>query len=205
MSKEVKITKDMILEAAFDIVREKGLEEVSNRSIAKRLECSIRPIYYQFNNSDELKKELYNKIEKYFYKYIMDNMIDNIPYYRQVGINYIKFAREEKNFFKILFMSKSDYLPEGFVSKSEDDFKEISKLIKMSTKLNDDDIKSFHIKMWMFTHGIATLLATDTVLLTEEQISNLLSSQFQALMLLEENPDNKWILDKNKDWRKNDE
>lgn len=205
MSKEVKITKDMILEAAFDIVREKGLEEVSNRSIAKRLECSIRPIYYQFNNSDELKKELYNKIEKYFYKYIMDNMIDNIPYYRQVGINYIKFAREENNFFKILFMSKSDYLPEGFVSKSEDDFKEISKLIKMSTKLNDDDIKSFHIKMWMFTHGIATLLATDTVLLTEEQISNLLSSQFQALMLLEENPDNKWILDKNKDWRKNDE
>lgn len=205
MSKEVKITKDMILEAAFDIVREKGLEEVSNRSIAKRLECSIRPIYYQFNNSDELKKELYNKIEKYFYKYIMDNMIDNIPYYRQVGINYIKFAREEKNFFKILFMSKSDYLPEGFVSKSEDDFKEISKLIKMSTKLNDDDIKSFHIKMWMFTHGIATLLATDTVLLTEEQISNLLSSQFQALMLLEGNPDNKWILDKNKDWRKNDE
>lgn len=205
MSKEVKITKDMILEAAFDIVREKGLEEVSNRSIAKRLECSIRPIYYQFNNSDELKKELYNKIEKYFYKYIMDNMIDNIPYYRQVGINYIKFAREEKNFFKILFMSKSDYLLEGFVSKSEDDFKEISKLIKMSTKLNDDDIKSFHIKMWMFTHGIATLLATDTVLLTEEQISNLLSSQFQALMLLEENPDNKWILDKNKDWRKNDE
>lgn len=205
MSKEVKITKDMILEAAFDIVREKGLEEVSNRSIAKRLECSIRPIYYQFNNSDELKKELYNKIERYFYKYIMDNMIDNIPYYRQVGINYIKFAREEKNFFKILFMSKSDYLPEGFVSKSEDDFKEISKLIKMSTKLNDDDIKSFHIKMWMFTHGIATLLATDTVLLTEEQISNLLSSQFQALMLLEENPDNKWILDKNKDWRKNDE
>ena len=205
MSKEVKITKDMILEAAFDIVREKGLEEVSNRSIAKRLECSIRPIYYQFNNSDELKKELYNKIEKYFYKYIMDNMIDNIPYYRQVGINYIKFAREEKNFFKILFMSKSDYLPEGFVSKSEDDFKEISKLIKMSIKLNDDDIKSFHIKMWMFTHGIATLLATDTVLLTEEQISNLLSSQFQALMLLEENPDNKWILDKNKDWRKNDE
>ncbi len=205
MSKEVRITKDMILEAAFDIAREKGLEEVSNRSIAKRLECSIRPIYYQFNNSDELKKELYNRIEKYFYKHIMDNMIDNIPYYRQVGINYIKFAREEKNFFKILFMSKSDYLPEGFVSKSEDDFKEISKLIKMSTKLNDDDIKSFHIKMWMFTHGIATLLATDTILLTEEQISNLLSSQFQALMLLEENPDNKWILDKNKDWRKNDE
>ena len=205
MSKEVRITKDMILEAAFDIAREKGLKEVSNRSIAKRLECSIRPIYYQFNNSDELKKELYNKIEKYFYKHIMDNMIDNIPYYRQVGINYIKFAREEKNFFKILFMSKSDYPPEGFVSKSEDDFKEISKLIKMSTKLNDVDIKSFHIKMWMFTHGIATLLATDTILLTEEQISNLLSSQFQALMLLEENPDNKWILDKNKDWRKNDE
>ena len=200
MTKEIKITKDKILKAAFDIVRNKGIEEVSNRTIAKKLECSIRPIYYQFNNSEELKKELYSMIEEYFYKFLLDNMTKDIPYYKQVGINYIKFAIKEKNLFKVLFMSKSDYLPEKFVSKDENNYRELSKLIKISTKLNDNDIKTFHIKMWIFAHGIATLLATDTIVLTEKNISDLLSSEFQALMLLEENPDNKWNLEKNRNW-----
>ncbi len=48
--------------------------------------------------------------------------------------------------------------------------------------------------MWIFTHGIATLVANNTCNLTDEQISKLLSYEFQALMLLEENPDNKWVL-----------
>lgn len=204
MAKEIKITKDKILEAAFTIAREKGLEEVSNREIAKKLNSSIRPIYYQFNNSEELKKELYKKIESYFYKHIMSNMDPDIPYYKQVGINYIKFAREEKNLFKVLFMSKSEYLPEGFVSKDEENFKEIVNLIKLSTRLDNKDIKSFHIKMWMFTHGIASLIATDTVKLGDNEVAELLSSEFQALMLLEENPNNKWILN-NKDWRDKNE
>lgn len=46
MAKKIVITKDKILEAAFKIVREKGIEEVSNRTIAKELDSSIRPIYY---------------------------------------------------------------------------------------------------------------------------------------------------------------
>ena len=204
MSKETKITKEKLLEAALAITREKGLEEVSNREIAKKLNSSIRPIYYQYNNSEELKKELYQKIEDYFYKYIMTNMTEDIPYYKQIGVNYIKFAREEKNLFKVLFMSKSDYLPEKFISKDEKNFKKIVDLIKLSTKLEDKDIKKFHVKMWIFTHGIATLIATNTVNLSNEEVAELLSSEFQALMLLEENPNNKWIL-KNKDWRDKNE
>ena len=52
--------------------------------------------------------------------------------------------------------------------------------------------------MWLFTHGIATLSANDTILFTDKQISDLLSYEFQALMLLEENPDNKWVLKEEK-------
>ena len=48
--------------------------------------------------------------------------------------------------------------------------------------------------MWIFSHGIATLVANDTVNLSDEQIKKLLSDEFQALMLLEENRDNKWVL-----------
>lgn len=196
MPTTLKITKEKILDAAFSIARSYGINKVSNREIAKRLNCSIRPIYYQFRNVAELNKELYVKIEKFFYKFIMDNMIDTMPLYKQVGINYIKFAREETNLFKFLFMTRSDLIPKEFISKDQEDFKELVKLIKISTKLSDKDVESFHIKMWIFAHGIATLSANNTVEFNDEQISHLLSLEFQALMLLEENPNNKWILNK---------
>lgn len=196
MPTKIRISKDMILDAAFEIVRQDGMEKLSNRELANRLKCSIRPIYYQFENVEEMQKELYMKIEKYFYKFLLDNMVKEIPKYKQVGINYIKFAKQEKKLFQTLFMSDIGLTPDAFVSKDGDDYEEIAKLIKISTNLKDNDIKDFHTKMWIFCHGIATLVANGTIKLTDNQIQELLSSQFQALMLLEENPNNKWILPK---------
>lgn len=187
MPTKIKIFKDMILDAAFDIVRESGMEALSNRELAAKLKCSIRPIYYQFENADEVHGVLYQKIEKYFYKFLMDNMEDGMPLYKQVGLHYIKFAQKEKNLFKILFMTEIKFTLDRFMSKSETEYKELEKLIKLSTNLNDEDLKDFHIKMWIFCHGIATLVATGTVQLTDEQIKNLLTSEFQALMFLEDN------------------
>lgn len=194
MPTTIKISKDMILDAAFKIAREEGIEKISNREIAKKLECSIRPIYYQFENVQEMQKELYLKIEKYFYQFLMDNMVDDIPKYKQIGIHYIKFAQKEKKLFQILFMGDMGLTPNAFISKSGKDYEDIEKLIKISTNLDEEEIKDFHTKMWIFTHGIATLVANNTVHLEEEQIKELLSNEFQALMLLEENPNNKWKL-----------
>ena len=196
-----KITKEMILNTAFEIAREKGFEKISNRELAKKMNCSIRPIYYQFKNVEELNKELYKKIERYFYEFLIDNMIKDVPLYKQIGINYIKFAIAENNLFKFLFMTEIKDEPSAFITTDEKGFEEVVKAIKISTKLSDKDIKSFHIKMWIFAHGIATLSATKSVKFTDEQIQDLLSQEFQALMLLEENPNNKWIL-KNNDERK---
>lgn len=197
-----KITKEMILNTAFEIAREKGFEKISNRELAKKMNCSIRPIYYQFKNVEELNKELYKKIERYFYEFLIDNMIKDVPLYKQIGINYIKFAIAENNLFKFLFMTETKDEPSAFITTDEKGFEELVKAIKISTKLSDKDIKSFHIKMWIFAHGIATLSATKSVKFTDEQIQDLLSQEFQALMLLEENPNNKWILKNSDEWKR---
>ena len=196
MPTKIRVSKEMILDAAFEIVRKDGMEKLSNRELANKLKCSIRPIYYQFENVEQMQKELYKKIEQYFYKFLLDNMIEGIPQYKQVGINYIKFAKKEKKLFQTLFMSDTGLTPDAFVSKAGKDYKEIEKVVRISTNLKDDDIKDFHTKMWIFCHGIATLVANGTVKLTDNQIQELLSYQFQALMLLEENPNNKWVLPK---------
>ena len=59
--------------------------------------------------------------------------------------------------------------------------------------LSLEDINDFHFKMWTFCHGLATLLANDKINLTDEQINILISQEFQALMLLRDNPNNKYI------------
>ena len=93
MPTATRITKGMILNAAFEIARSEGIGKVSNREIAKKMNCSIRPIYYQFKNSEELNKELYNKIDRYFYDFIMRNMIDDIPSLNLLANDYV-FANE---------------------------------------------------------------------------------------------------------------
>ena len=196
MPTKIRISKEMILDAAFEIVKKDGMEKLSNRELASMLKCSIRPIYYQFENVEEMQKELYLKIEQYFYKFILDNMVKEIPKYKQVGINYIKFAKKEKKLFQTLFMTDVGLTPDAFVLKAGEDYKEIEKLIKISANIKEEDIKDFHTKMWIFCHGIATLVANDTIKLTDNQIQDLLSCEFQALMLLEENPNNKWVLPK---------
>ena len=194
MPTKIRISKEMILDAAFEIVRKDGMEKLSNRELANKLNCSIRPIYYQFENVEEMQKELYLKIEQYFYKFILENMVEGIPKYKQVGINYIKFAKKEKKLFQTLFMTDVGLTPDAFVLKAGEDYKEIEKFIKISANIKEEDIKDFHTKMWIFCHGIATLVANDTIKLTDNQIQDLLSYEFQALMLLEENPNNKWVL-----------
>ena len=199
MPTKIRISKEMILDAAFEIVRKDGMEKLSNRELANKLNCSIRPIYYQFENVEEMQKELYLKIEQYFYKFILENMVEEIPKYKQVGINYIKFAKKEKKLFQTLFMTDVGLTPDAFVLKAGEDYKEIEKFIKISANIKEEDIKDFHTKMWIFCHGIATLVANDTIKLTDNQIQDLLSYEFQALMLLEENPNNKWALNQKGD------
>lgn len=62
MPTKIKISKEMILDSAFSIVREYGMEKLSNRELANQLNCSIRPIYYQFANVDELQKSYIKKL-----------------------------------------------------------------------------------------------------------------------------------------------
>lgn len=199
MPTTIKISKKMILDAAFEIAREYGVEQVSNRELAKKLNCSIRPIYYQFKNVSELNEELSNMIENYFFDYLISNVIDGIPKYKQIGINYIKFAKEEPKLYAYLFMGEAQLGVNKFIGRGDTDFKVLGDIIKKSTLLEKEEITSFHTKMWIFAHGIATLVACKTIALSDKDISDLLSSEFQALMLLEENPDNKWRFDKKKE------
>ena len=73
-------------------------------------------------------------------------MVEGIPKYKQIGINYIKFAKKEKKLFQTLFMSDIGLSPDAFVSKAGEDYKEIEKLIKISANIKEEDIVKISLK-----------------------------------------------------------
>lgn len=74
MPPKVKITKDAILKSAFNLTRKYGLDYVTAKSIAKDLHCSTQPIYWVFENMENLRKEIVveanNLYNIYFHKNI---------------------------------------------------------------------------------------------------------------------------------------
>lgn len=180
---KVRVTKDDILNISFDMVRINGIDNLNARRIAKELNCSVQPIFFNFSNMDDLKKSVLIKCCDYFYEFVSNLFDEKIPPYKQVGINYIKFAKEEPNLFKLLFMSDND-LSMIENNKSVDIIKQY---IGKSLPLSDFDIDSFHLKMWIFTQGLATLTLNNNLKLTDEQISSLLTNEFKALSLYEKN------------------
>ena len=81
---------------------------------------------------------------------------------------------------------------DDFVKTDEYNFSKLQDLVKVITKLNVMVRLIFIWRMWIFTHGIATLVATDTINFSDEDISNLLTSQYKALMKLE-GENKKWL------------
>lgn len=177
----IKVQRDDIINKAFEVLKTEGIDSINARYLAKKLNCSVQPIFSNFKNMDDLKLCILKKAEEYFYDFIASLFDDSIPKYKQVGINYIKFAKEEPILFKILFLDKNN-LDKTLLESETESFKMIKSFISSSTKI--EDVNDFHFQMWIFTHGLACLLASNNYNLSDDDISNLLSKQFKALMYL---------------------
>lgn len=174
------IKKDDIILCAFNILKSLGIEHVNARAIAKELNTSVQPIFYQFKNMNEVKEELLNYALDY-YKYYLLNFTDNIPKFKQIGLNYIGFAQNEANIFKFIFMGNYQIDINNF-NNFDSSYSLVEEILEANNYLSKEDAKSIHLKMWMFTHGIASLIATNTCCFSSSYISNLLTDEFNALI-----------------------
>lgn len=177
----VKIKKEDIITSAIKIVKSEGLDNLNARRLAKELNCSVQPIFSNFANMEELKKEIFSKLCEIFYGKITEVENNSIPKYKQVGLNYIKFAKEEPNIFNLLFLEKNNNYLDNIIDTENNYYVKVKNLIKDATSLTEDEIPDFHLKMWIFTHGLATLVANKTTF-TNEEIDALLTSEYKALL-----------------------
>ena len=176
-----KITKDMILDSSIEIIKKEGIEKLNVRNIATKLKCSTQPIMYHYKNMDILKDELYKKIDEYHSEYLMKKSNDN-PLLT-IGLQYIKFAKEEKNLFKFLFQSDkfSDFNLEDLINNNENGLQDIFDIIKKETNLNIKEIKEMFTILFVTAHGIASLLANNGVAYDENHFKKILETSFNKV------------------------
>jgi AcrR family transcriptional regulator len=184
-----KIHKQDILDKAYELARAKGISGVNARAIAKELNCSVQPIFRNFATMDELKMELVKKILDTYHAYIKIDETKEKPY-MQMGMGYIHFAKEEPELYKILFMSEQKLAPEQFVMLDEsyrnvEKYADVTKKMDSLHRMNAKQINDFHTRVWIFTHGLATLVATRTCDFTDEQLEELLEEEVMAIRSLD--------------------
>lgn len=172
-----KFSEESIVGAALELIREGGMDALNVRSLAGSLGCSTRPVYLTFGSMDEVKSRAVERINGVYHGYIKREIESGrYPPFKSYGMAYIRFAREEREFFKYLFMR--DRTGE---SVSEDDISDVIAAVIKSTGLSEESAKLFHLESWIFVHGIAAMLATSYFSLGEELISKMLTDMFEGL------------------------
>ncbi len=105
MPPRAKITKEMVIDAAFEVTRAEGVENVNARTVAKKLGCSTQPVMYHFAKIEDMKKAAYEKSCWFHSEYLLNIPETKEDVLLEIGLNYIRFAVEEPNLFRFLFQS----------------------------------------------------------------------------------------------------
>lgn len=175
-----KFEKEDIVDAAYRIVRQDGFQGLNARRVAKELNCSVQPIFHNFETMEELNQAVYDKIYMKYQKNVKQAFDEENPYLAK-GIAYVRFAREYPEFYKVIFMQESKMDIAEFIQSDIDVSENVMKSITKKFAVSKDDLQDFHIKVWIFTHGLACLVATKTVAFTDDEIRNLLMNTVQEM------------------------
>ena len=180
MSLPKKIKKEDIVKAALEIIKTENLDDLTARRLAEALNCSVQPIFYNFATMDELKALVLDTIYQ-IYKNYMDFGAQQPQPYKGMGIAYVRFARDYPNYFRIIFMSKTDLTAEDFISKDSVG-QTVLKHGMAFTGLDYEAQKQFHLKVWIFTHGLASLVASGTARLDDVEVDALLTNTVREMI-----------------------
>jgi AcrR family transcriptional regulator len=155
----ISYTKENIIDAAFELYKEIGLERITIRKIAGKLGSSIAPIYSNFKNIDELKKCLMDKTLRELLKYTDREYSNNA--FLNIGIGLIKFAKENKVLYKTLFINSNEYacLTDDFFSSNLEKMKSEPTL----KDLDEEEMMRILEKVRLFTHGLAALICSGSM------------------------------------------
>lgn len=179
MPRKFMFTRDEIIAAALKLVRNGGISALTARALGTELGTSSRPVFGLFKNMEEVQQEVLKAAKNLYQSYLEEDMKKGIyPPYKASGMAYIRFAREERELFKLLFMRDRSQEDK---EENREEIRPLLELIQQSLGISEDDAYLFHIEMWIYVHGIATMLATSYLEWDEMFISRVITDGFEGM------------------------
>ncbi len=179
MPPRVRITGEDIVDAAFLLVREKGMSALNAREVATRLSCSTQPIFCNFTSMEALREAVLVRANEFYLAKLGEDMAaGRYPPYKASGMSYIDFAVTEPRLFESLFMRDRSNEERSW------SFRDIASIIEIIMQANDfsrGEAEQFHFAMWMWVHGVAVSVVSGYMIYDEEMVSEMLSDVYLGL------------------------
>ncbi len=176
MPKKPTTTRAEMVEGAFQLIREEGYEALTARRLAAFLGCSTQPIMYQFPTLEHLREQAYQRADAYHTAYLLagENLLE-------IGLRYVRFAREEPQLFRFLFQSGrfSDLTLHDMIRAPE--AAGILAAVGMEEGLTPEAAAAYFEPLAAVVHGYASLIANNAMKYDPDAIRKALISIAQGL------------------------
>ena len=183
MPPKPKISKDMVIDAAFEIARKTGAENINARTVSKKLNCSTQPVMYHFATIEELKRAAYAKSDRYHTEYLMNIKKPQKGIMLGIGLNYIRFAIEEAHLFRFLF--QSGFAVENSLLEMIDspELEPVISAMQNAVGISLEQTKEVFLTISMFAHGYASIIANNSLEFDEEVVAVHLARAYRGAIL----------------------
>ncbi len=175
MGRKTKITKEMILEAAYELLEEAGINAVAIKQIAAKLGCSTQPVSWHFGSMAELKKELYGYAACKVTAGLEEEMrkMEAIDAFFYSGVRYISIACDHPNVFRFLNVDDPvESIGERIYDTSIFSFQfddEAVNLLAAQYDISCELLAEMVRDTVIYTHGLAVMMMFDNYRLPKEE------------------------------------
>ena len=184
MPPKPKFTKDEIVQAALEVVSQKGVEALTAKELGDALGSSARPIFTVFRSMKEVQDEVRAAAMRRFERFAAQTLPD-MPLFKQVGMQMVLFGAKEPKLYQLLFMQENHN-----AASFDDVFGALGptaetciQSLRNAHGLTEAESRLLFETVWIYTFGIGALCATGTCRVSEQRLGEMLSTEFQAMLL----------------------
>ena len=186
MARKATISREVILEAALKMLIRDGYASVNVKTLAAEIGCSTQPIVWHFENMEGLRLALSEYAMEYAAKKAASNYENKLESFEFLGRAYVKMALKEPNLFKFLYLGESPMgKPYNLKDVGRAKNKAMITMIAEQTGLNEEQVIRFVRNTIIYSHGIATMIATGVLKGTEKEMMEMINNAADAFILSE--------------------
>ena len=175
MAPKNKFPKERMIEAALQVVRENGIDGLTAKTMADELGTSTQPVFTAFGSMDTVKQEVYAAAVRVYDGYVAAGLKEKIAFFG-VGMQYIRFAREEPELYRFLFLTRTQD-QEYSAMKSMRHLQELVRPTLVNIyHITTEEADIYFRDLWFVVHSLSTLIVTGDCPYSDQEIGQILTS-----------------------------